>query len=90
MLYELTYRAKDPLVMGLGLAVARDLGSFLRSARADAAGSTQPGISANQVAILEGTSQSGRMILYFPASRLQPGRIGTPVFDVPSPISEAG
>jgi hypothetical protein len=30
-LYELIYRAKDPLVLGLGLAVARDLGTFLKS-----------------------------------------------------------
>ena len=30
-LYELTYRAKDPLILGLGFAVTRDLGTFLRS-----------------------------------------------------------
>jgi hypothetical protein len=30
-LYELIYRAKDPLVLGLGLAVTRDLGAFLKN-----------------------------------------------------------
>ena len=31
-LYELIYRARDPLVLGLGFAAARDLGAFLKSA----------------------------------------------------------
>jgi Alpha/beta hydrolase domain len=81
LLYELTYRAKDPLVMGLGFAVARDLGSFLRSARADAAGSTNPVYQPNQVAILEGTSQSGRMIRTFLHLGFNQDESGTRVFD---------
>src|SRR5215467_3319440 len=31
-LYELTYRARDPLVLGLGFAAARDVGAFLKLA----------------------------------------------------------
>ena len=37
-LYELIYRAKDPLVLGLGFAATRDLGAFLRNDAADASG----------------------------------------------------
>lgn len=41
-LYELTYSAKNPRVMGLGYAVTRDLGSFLRYELRDDAGSPNP------------------------------------------------
>lgn len=41
-LYELTYRASGPLVMGLGYAVTRDLASFLRNQPKDAAGTMNP------------------------------------------------
>jgi len=45
-LYELTYPAKDPWVMGLGYAVTRDLASFLRYETEDDAGNPNP-IAAN-------------------------------------------
>jgi hypothetical protein len=41
-LYELTYRAKDPIVMGLGYATTRDVASFLRFESSDAAGNANP------------------------------------------------
>ena len=41
-IYELTYPAKNPWVMGLGYAITRDLGSFLRYARADDEGNPNP------------------------------------------------
>jgi hypothetical protein len=41
-LYELTYDAKDPIVMGLGYAVTRDLASFLRNQASDEAGNPNP------------------------------------------------
>ena len=41
-LYEFVYQAKDPLVGGLGFAGLRDLGSFLRSAQKDDAGTANP------------------------------------------------
>ena len=41
-IYELTYPAKNPWVMGLGYAVTRDLGSFLRYERADDEGNPNP------------------------------------------------
>ena len=41
-IYELTYPAKNPWVMGLGYAVTRDLGSFLRYEGADDEGNPNP------------------------------------------------
>jgi len=41
-IYELIYLAKNPLVMGLGYAVTRDLGSFLRNQTTDDAGNPNP------------------------------------------------
>ncbi len=65
-LYELIYRARDPLVMGLGFAATRDLGAFLRAADRDAAGTANPVVHGPGVqAIVMGTSQSGRMIRTF-------------------------
>jgi hypothetical protein len=62
-LYELIYRAKDPLVLGLGLAVARDLGAFLKSRDTDDAGTPNPVVHGAQVkSLITGSSQSGRMI----------------------------
>ena len=51
-LYELVYSAKNPLVMGLGYAVTRDVASFLRYQTKDAAGNPNPlARSANDVGI---------------------------------------
>jgi hypothetical protein len=41
-IYELTYRAKNPRVLGLGYAVTRDLASFLRYEARDDAGNPNP------------------------------------------------
>jgi hypothetical protein len=41
-LYELIYPAKNPIVMGLGYAVTRDIGSFLRYETHDDAGNPNP------------------------------------------------
>jgi hypothetical protein len=59
-LYELIYTAKDPKVLGIGFAATRDLGAFFKTARAD-----NPVYRAGQTAIIEGSSQSGRMIRTF-------------------------
>jgi hypothetical protein len=65
-LYELIYRARDPLVMGLGFAVTRDLGAFLKTANKDDAGTKNPVAHGSGIrAIVMGTSQSGRMIRSF-------------------------
>lgn len=41
-LYEFTYIARDPTVVGLGFAAIRDLATFLRSAKADEQGVPNP------------------------------------------------
>ena len=41
-LYTFVYQAKDPLVGGLGFAALRDVGAFLRNAKADDAGTANP------------------------------------------------
>ena len=61
-LYELIYRAKDPTVGGLGFAAARDLGAFLRNSDKDDTGTANPVYRPDNLAIIEGSSQSGRMI----------------------------
>jgi len=61
MLYQLTYTAKDPLVLGIGLAATRDLVSFLRYDASPA--NFLAGIV--KYAIGFGTSQSGNFIKTF-------------------------
>src|SRR5215207_6033062 len=61
-LYELIYRAKDPLVLGLGYAAARDLAAFLKHEERDSTGTANPVYRSGAKAIVMGTSQSGRMI----------------------------
>lgn len=57
-LYELVYSAKDPLVLGLGLAATRDLVAFLR--HDDSPANPLRGLVRHAVAF--GSSQSGRFI----------------------------
>jgi hypothetical protein len=64
-LYELIYRARDPMVLGLGFVATRDLGTFLRNAGKDDNGTANPVYRPDQLAIIEGSSQSGRMIRSF-------------------------
>jgi hypothetical protein len=61
-LYELTYRAKDALVLGLGFAAARDLGTFLKTSEKDDSGTLNPVYLPAAKSIVMGSSQSGRFI----------------------------
>lgn len=63
--YELTYTAKDPLVLGLGLAATRDIVSFFRYAARDQTGTPNPVAGAVAHAISVGDSQSGNLIKTF-------------------------
>ena len=63
--YELVYTAKDPLVLGIGLAATRDIVSFFRYAQADRAGTPNPVAKVVTHAISQGTSQSGNFIKTF-------------------------
>ena len=63
-LYELVYQARNPIVMGLGYAVTRDLASFLRYSTTDDEGTPNPlALSLTEVGIRRaygsGTSSTG-------------------------------
>jgi hypothetical protein len=64
-LYELVYTAKDPLVLGIGLAATRDIAAFFRHAAADSAGTPNPVAGIVKHAISIGDSQSGNFIKTF-------------------------
>jgi len=69
-LYELIYTARNPRVLGVGLAALRDAAIFFRSARADDAGTPNPladdeGELDVRHAVLFGISQSGRLVRTF-------------------------
>jgi hypothetical protein len=80
-LYELIYRAKDPTVGGLGFAAARDLGAFLRNSDKDDTGAANPVYRPDNLAIIEGSSQSGRMIRSLLALGFNRDEAGRRVFD---------
>jgi len=62
LLYQVVYTAKDPLVLGVGLAATRDIVSFFRYADKDDAGNANPLGPRMRYAIAFGTSQSGNFI----------------------------
>jgi hypothetical protein len=64
-LYELVYTARDPLVLGAGLAATRDIVSFFRHAQTDGAGTPNPVAGAIDHAVSIGDSQSGNFIRTF-------------------------
>jgi hypothetical protein len=64
-IYELIYRAKDPRVLGLGFAAARDLAAFLKHEEKDNSGTGNPVYRRGNKAVVMGTSQSGRFIRSF-------------------------
>ena len=61
-LYEVTYAARDPAVLGLGFAATRDVVSFLRRDTSAANPLAANGRSTVQRAIGFGVSQSGRFL----------------------------
>ena len=64
-LYQVVYTAKDPLVLGIGLAATRDLVSFLRYSEKADDGAPNPVAGMVKHAIGFGTSQSGNFIKTF-------------------------
>ena len=82
-IYEFTYEAKDPIVMGLGFAAMRDVISFLRYESTDAAGQPNPlafdGLPT--AAISFGSSQSGRSLRDFLYQGFNEDLSGRIVFD---------
>jgi hypothetical protein len=85
-LYELTYTARDPRVMGMGLAAVRDVPAFLRRETGAANPLAANGRSSIDRAIGLGISQSGRVLrdlLYFGMNEDEAGRI---VYEAMMPI----
>ncbi len=61
-IYEFIYPARDPIVMGLGLAAIRDVVSFFRYDTADEEGRKNPLAAGVAHAYAFGMSQSGRLL----------------------------
>lgn len=80
-LYELVYVAKDPKVMGVGLAALRDTVSFFRNKTVDSAGTPNPLAGRIQYAIGQGTSQSGNAMKTFLHLGFNQALDGSKVFD---------
>jgi hypothetical protein len=89
LLYELVYRAKEPRVVGLGLAAIRDALSFFRYARADGAGRPNPLLGQGngraapdpEAVLAFGFSQSGRVLQHMIWQGFHVDETGRPVFD---------
>lgn len=64
-LYDLVYEARDPKVVGLGLAAIRDVVSFLRYEVQDQSGNANPLFGNVQHAYAYGHSQAGRLLNHF-------------------------
>jgi hypothetical protein len=59
LLYQLVYTARDPLVLLLGFAAVRDVGSFFRYEARDASGTPNPLAGTIRSVIATGESQAG-------------------------------
>jgi hypothetical protein len=89
LLYELRYTAKNPLVLGAGLAAMRDVASFFRYARKDDYGTPNPIPQSTQHAIVIGISQSGNLIRTFLNLGFNQDENNRQVFDGAFPIIAA-
>lgn len=61
-IYEFRYVAKNPRVLGIGMAATRDLVSFLRYEQRDSKGTQNPAGGGVRRALAFGSSQSGRFL----------------------------
>ena len=84
-IYEVVYEARDPVVVGLGLAAIRDAISFFRFETAGGAGGANPlseaGAPDPQTALIFGISQSGRVIQHMLWQALHVDEAGRMTFD---------
>jgi hypothetical protein len=81
LLYEMVYTAKNPLVLGVGFAAFRDLGSFLRYETAAPGGGSNPISGTVKRTYTVGSSQSGAFLhgfIFWGFNKDERGRI---VFD---------
>ncbi len=59
LLYQVVFTAKDPLVLGAGMAAFRDVDAFFKHAKADDTGTASPLADAVTWSVVRGVSQSG-------------------------------
>jgi hypothetical protein len=77
LIYDVVYRARDPRVIGVGLAGTRDIVSFFKRATAPQ-GNPMPGIT---TAIGWGVSQTGRFLRHFVYEGFNEDEHGVRAFD---------
>ena len=88
-LYQLVYQAKDPIVLGLGLAAVRDVTSFFHHSGHDDSGWQNPVAGAVSHTIVQGASQSGNLIRTFLNLGFNEDESGHRVFDGAMPTIAA-
>src|SRR5215813_4186598 len=86
LLYQVTFTAKDPPVLGIGFAAFRDVGSFFRNAAQDDAGAPNPIAGGVSWAITRGVSQSGNFVRGFLHLGFNQHEAGRQVYDGAWPI----
>ena len=86
LLYQVVFTAKDPLVLGIGFAAFRDVGSFFRNATQDDAGTPNPLAGGVSWAISRGVSQSGNFVRGFLHFGFNEDEAGRQVYDGAWPI----
>ncbi|HKH93168.1 MAG TPA: alpha/beta hydrolase domain-containing protein [Gemmatimonadaceae bacterium] len=88
LVYQLVYTARDPLVLMLGYAAFRDVGSFFRYEARDADGNANPIAGAIRTVIATGQSQSGnsqKTFIHYGFNEDDSGQRGRVVWDGANP-----
>ncbi|SDI00686.1 hypothetical protein SAMN05660652_02715 [Propionivibrio dicarboxylicus] len=88
-IYQLTYEARDPKVMGLGMVALRDVTAFLKGNGQDADASKPSNPIADidpNLTVLVGISQSGRFLRDFIWYGFNEALDGKKIFDAAMPI----
>jgi hypothetical protein len=88
LLYQLVYTARDPLVLMLGFAAFRDVGSFFRYDSRDGAGTANPIAGSIRTVVATGQSQSGnsqKTFIHYGFNEDDSGARGRIVWDASNP-----
>ena len=86
-IYQLTYEARDPKLMGLGMVALRDVTNFLKGGEREAGSQPNPVADINpKLAVLVGISQSGRFLRDFIWYGFNESADGKQVFEAAMPI----
>jgi Alpha/beta hydrolase domain len=86
LLYQVTFTAKDPPVLGIGFAAFRDVAAFFRHAAQDDAGTKNPLAGSVSWTITRGISQSGNFVRGFIHLGFNQDEAGRQVYDGAWPI----